>query len=144
VTLHVGAGTFLPVKVDDTQNHIMHSEYAELSTQTADILNTVHGQGGRIIAVGSTAMRVLETAKDDSGTIKPYQGETDIFITPSYTFKAVDVMLTNFHLPKSTLFMLVCAFSGFDTMHKAYRHAIDNDYRFYSYGDACLLERTAT
>ena len=140
VTLHVGAGTFLPVKVEDTGNHIMHAEWGEVSQQTADKLNGVRRAGGRVIAVGSTSLRLLESAVDESGIIKAFTGETDIFMTPGYRFRAVDAMLTNFHLPRSTLFMLVSAFCGLETMQKAYAHAIARGYRFYSYGDACLLK----
>jgi S-adenosylmethionine:tRNA ribosyltransferase-isomerase len=141
VTLHVGPGTFLPVHAGDTAEHKMHSEYAVLSAETAEALNAVHANGGRIVAVGSTALRTLETAAADDGTIKPFSGDTSIFITPGYRFRAVDVMLTNFHLPRSTLFMLVSAFRGLDVMQRAYAHAIADGYRFYSYGDACLLFR---
>ena len=141
VTLHVGPGTFLPVHAEDTAEHKMHSEYAVLSAETAEALNAVHANGGRIVAVGSTALRTLETAAADEGTIKPFSGDTSIFITPGYRFRAVDVMLTNFHLPRSTLFMLVSAFRGLDVMQRAYAHAIADGYRFYSYGDACLLFR---
>jgi S-adenosylmethionine:tRNA ribosyltransferase-isomerase len=139
VTLHVGAGTFLPVKSDDTEGHRMHAEYGAVTAQTADALNAARRAGGRIVAVGSTSLRLLESAAAADGTIKPFAGETAIFITPGYRFRAVDLMLTNFHLPRSTLFMLVAAFSGLDTMQAAYAHAIAHDYRFYSYGDACLL-----
>jgi len=138
VTLHVGAGTFLPVKSDDTDGHRMHAEYGVVTAETADALNAARRAGARIVAVGSTSLRLLESAAAD-GTIKPFAGETAIFITPGYRFRAVDLMLTNFHLPRSTLFMLVAAFSGLDTMQAAYAHAIAQDYRFYSYGDACLL-----
>jgi S-adenosylmethionine:tRNA ribosyltransferase-isomerase len=141
VTLHVGPGTFLPVHAEDTAGHTMHSEYAVLSAETANALNDVHAKGGRIVAVGSTALRTLETAAVDDGTIGPFSGDTSIFITPGYRFKAVDVMLTNFHLPRSTLFMLVSAFCGLEVMQRAYAHAIADGYRFYSYGDACLLLR---
>ena len=140
VTLHVGAGTFLPVKVDDTRDHAMHSERCEITQATADELNRVRAQGGRVIAVGSTSVRVLESASDDSGWVAGFEGETDIFITPGYRFKVVDAMLTNFHLPRSTLFMLVSAFCGLETMKAAYSHAVASGYRFYSYGDACFLE----
>jgi S-adenosylmethionine:tRNA ribosyltransferase-isomerase len=139
VTLHVGAGTFLPVKTDDTAGHKMHAEWGEVSAQVADTLNGYRAEGGRIVAVGSTSLRLLESAADETGTIKPFSGETSIFITPGYKFRAVDLMFTNFHLPRSTLFMLVSAFSGLDTMKAAYAHAIAEGYRFYSYGDACLL-----
>lgn len=139
VTLHVGAGTFLPVKADDTSEHRMHAEWGEVDVETAAALNDVRASGGRIVAVGSTSLRILETAAQTDGKISPFIGETSIFITPGYRFNAVDVLLTNFHLPRSTLFMLVAAFSGLDCMKEAYTHAIDHDYRFYSYGDACLL-----
>jgi S-adenosylmethionine:tRNA ribosyltransferase-isomerase len=139
VTLHVGAGTFLPVKVDDTAEHKMHSEFGVVSAETADTLNGYRAEGGRIVAVGTTALRLLESAVDADGMIQPFEGETSIFITPGYRFRAIDMLMTNFHLPKSTLFMLVSAFSGLDTMQRAYAHAIAGGYRFYSYGDACLL-----
>jgi S-adenosylmethionine:tRNA ribosyltransferase-isomerase len=139
VTLHVGPGTFLPVKADDTSGHKMHSEFAILTAETAAALNAARAKGGRIVAVGSTALRTLESAAGEDGALKAFAGDTDIFITPGYRFKAVDLMLTNFHLPRSTLFMLVAAFSGLETMQRAYKHAIDTGYRFYSYGDACLL-----
>jgi S-adenosylmethionine:tRNA ribosyltransferase-isomerase len=141
VTLHVGAGTFLPVKTDSVEEHRMHTEYGVVSEATAATLNAAQRAGGRIVAVGSTSLRLLETAADESGTIKPFAGETAIFITPGYRFRGVDAMLTNFHLPRSTLFMLVAAFSGLDTIKAAYAHAIGAGYRFYSYGDACLLFR---
>jgi S-adenosylmethionine:tRNA ribosyltransferase-isomerase len=141
LTLHVGAGTFLPVKVDDTAIHKMHSEWGCLSQATADALNAARARGGRIVAVGTTSLRLLESAAREDGTIAPFEGETAIFITPGYKFRAVDVLMTNFHLPRSTLFMLVSAFSGLETMKQAYAHAIENGYRFYSYGDACLLFR---
>jgi S-adenosylmethionine:tRNA ribosyltransferase-isomerase len=139
ITLHVGAGTFLPVKSNDTADHTMHAESGEISAAAADMLNNVRAGGGRIVAVGTTSLRLLESAADADGVIRPFAGTTDIFITPGYRFKAIDLMMTNFHLPRSTLFMLVCAFSGLQTMRDAYRHAITNEYRFYSYGDACLL-----
>ncbi len=139
VTLHVGAGTFLPVKADDTEDHKMHAEFGSVSAETADALNAVRAKGGRIVAVGSTALRLLETAAGEDGKLHAFAGETAIFITPGYRFNAVDLMLTNFHLPRSTLFMLVAAFSGLDAMKRAYAHAISSGYRFYSYGDACLL-----
>jgi len=140
LTLHVGAGTFLPMKADDTDDHVMHAETGFLSQELADRLNEAKQQGGRIIAVGTTVLRLLESAVDDQGIIHPFNGETDIFITPGHRFRTADLLLTNFHLPKSTLFMLICAFGGTDTMKDAYRHAIDSHYRFYSYGDACLIE----
>jgi S-adenosylmethionine:tRNA ribosyltransferase-isomerase len=139
VTLHVGAGTFLPVKAEDTSVHRMHAEWGEVTAATAAALNDRRRAGGRIVAVGTTTLRLLETAAADGGSIRPIAGETDIFITPGYRFKAVDLLLTNFHLPRSTLFMLVAAFSGLDAMREAYAHAIRSGYRFYSYGDACLL-----
>jgi S-adenosylmethionine:tRNA ribosyltransferase-isomerase len=139
VTLHVGAGTFLPVKADDTEGHTMHAEFGSVSPETAVALNSARAKGGRIVAVGSTALRLLESAADADGKLQEFSGETAIFITPGYRFKAVDLLLTNFHLPRSTLFMLVAAFSGLDAMKRAYAHAISDGYRFYSYGDACLL-----
>jgi S-adenosylmethionine:tRNA ribosyltransferase-isomerase len=141
VTLHVGPGTFLPVKADDTADHKMHPEWGSVSAQTASALNAARRAGGRIVAVGSTALRLLESAAEADGTLAPFSGETALFITPGYRFRAVDAMLTNFHLPRSTLFMLVCAFCGLDVMRRAYSHAIASNYRFYSYGDACLLFR---
>ena len=143
VTLHVGAGTFLPVKVDDTTEHKMYSEWGTVSAETAATLNAAKKNGGRIVTVGTTSMRLIESATREDGTIAPFSGDTAIFITPGYRFRAADIMLTNFHLPRSTLFMLVSAFSGLDTMQRAYAHAIASDYRFYSYGDACLLFRGA-
>jgi S-adenosylmethionine:tRNA ribosyltransferase-isomerase len=142
VTLHVGAGTFLPVKADDTADHVMHSEWARLDAETANALNAARKNGGRIVAVGTTSLRTLESAADAQGRIKPFCGDTSIFITPGYRFRAVDMLLTNFHLPRSTLMMLVSAFSGLETIRSAYAHAIAENYRFYSYGDACLLSRT--
>jgi S-adenosylmethionine:tRNA ribosyltransferase-isomerase len=139
VTLHVGAGTFLPVRADDTESHKMHAEFGSVSAEVADALNAARGQGGRIVAVGSTALRLLESAAAADSKLRAFAGDTAIFITPGYRFKTVDLMLTNFHLPRSTLFMLVAAFSGLDTMKRAYAHAISSGYRFYSYGDACLL-----
>ena len=139
VTLHVGAGTFLPMTVDDTEDHRMHSEWARLTGDTATALNRAHKRGGRIVAAGTTALRTLESAAGNDGMIAPFEGETAIFITPGYRFKAVDILLTNFHLPRSTLFMLVCAFAGTRTMKAAYAEAIASSYRFYSYGDACLI-----
>jgi S-adenosylmethionine:tRNA ribosyltransferase-isomerase len=139
VTLHVGAGTFLPVKAEDTEGHTMYGEFGAVSADTANALNAARAQGGRIVAVGSTALRLLESAAGADGKLRAFAGETAIFITPGYKFHAVDLMLTNFHLPRSTLFMLVAAFSGLDVMKRAYAHAIAGGYRFYSYGDACLL-----
>jgi S-adenosylmethionine:tRNA ribosyltransferase-isomerase len=141
LTLHVGAGTFLPVKVDETSEHRMHAEWGCISTQTATALNAARASGGRIVAVGTTSLRLLESAAADDGTIQPFSDETSIFITPGYRFRAVDILLTNFHLPRSTLFMLVSAFCGLESMKQAYAHAIASGYRFYSYGDACLLFR---
>jgi S-adenosylmethionine:tRNA ribosyltransferase-isomerase len=139
LTLHVGAGTFLPVKADDTDDHAMHAEWGRIDAETAARLNAVRKSGGRIIAVGTTVLRLLESAADDSGTIQPFNGDTAIFITPGYRFKAIDGLMTNFHLPKSTLFMLVSALMGLETMQAAYAYAIAADYRFYSYGDSSLL-----
>jgi S-adenosylmethionine:tRNA ribosyltransferase-isomerase len=139
VTLHVGAGTFLPVKADDTDEHRMHAEVGTISAATAEALNAVRTRRGRIVAVGTTSLRLLESATDEGGTIKPWSGATSIFITPGYRFRAVDALMTNFHLPRSTLFMLVSAFCGLETMRAAYAHAIADGYRFYSYGDASLL-----
>jgi len=141
VTLHVGAGTFLPVTVDDTDDHLMHSEWGEITGDQAARIDAARKAGGRIVAVGTTSLRLIESAADAFGVVQPFSDETDIFITPGYRFRAVDALLTNFHLPRSTLFMLVCAFSGTARMKRAYAHAIDNGYRFFSYGDACLLER---
>jgi S-adenosylmethionine:tRNA ribosyltransferase-isomerase len=139
VTLHVGAGTFLPMKADDTDDHHMHAEWGMVSPATAEALNEVRWRRGRIVAVGTTSLRLLESAVDASGMIHPFAGDTSIFITPGYRFRAVDLLMTNFHLPRSTLFMLVSAFSGRETMLGAYKHAIDSGYRFYSYGDSSLL-----
>ena len=139
LTLHVGAGTFLPVKSEDTAGHRMHSEWGHLSADTAAALNAARANGGRVVAVGTTSLRLLESAAGADGTLEPFSGDTDIFITPGYRFRAVDLLMTNFHLPRSTLFMLVAAFSGLEAMQRAYAHAIAGGYRFYSYGDACLL-----
>lgn len=141
VTLHVGAGTFLPVKADDTTHHKMHEEIGHVSALTASRLNAVKERGGRIVCIGTTSLRLIESAAGEDGLIRPFAGPTDIFITPGYRFRAVDMLMTNFHLPKSTLFMLVSAFSGLDTMRAAYDHAIKTGYRFYSYGDGSLLFR---
>ncbi len=143
LTLHVGAGTFLPVMAEDTSEHRMHGEQARLDDATAQRLNQSHAAGGRIVAVGTTALRTLESAATPDGVLHGLDAETDIFITPGYQFRAVDVLLTNFHLPRSTLFMLVSAFMGLEVMQAAYAEAIAKDYRFYSYGDACLLVRSA-
>jgi len=139
VTLHVGAGTFLPVKADDTSDHRMHAEWGEVSDETAQALNAVKARGGRIVTVGTTATRLIESAASDDGRLSAWRGETDIFITPGYRFRFIDGMLTNFHLPRSTLVMLVSALIGHETQKRAYAHAISEGYRFYSYGDACLL-----
>jgi S-adenosylmethionine:tRNA ribosyltransferase-isomerase len=141
VTLHVGAGTFLPVKAADTTEHRMHAEHGSVSADTAAALNAVRRAGSRIVAVGSTSLRLTESATGEDGIVRAFDGETEAFITPGYAFRAVDVMMTNFHLPRSTLFMLVAAFCGLDRMKEAYAHAIAAGYRFYSYGDACLLFR---
>ncbi len=140
LTLHVGAGTFLPVKCDDTEDHRMHAEWGEITEETAERINRVRQKGGRVVAVGTTSLRLLESAAGDDGRIGPFRGDTDIFMTPGYRFTSADMLLTNFHLPRSTLFMLVCAFAGIVRMKAAYNHAIALDYRFYSYGDACLLK----
>ena len=139
LTLHVGAGTFLPVKVEDTAAHVMHAEWGRIDAATAERLNAARAAGGRLIAVGTTSLRLIESAADESGAIHPFAGDTAIFITPGYRFRAVDGLLTNFHLPRSTLFMLVSALMGLDVMKSAYAHAIRQGYRFYSYGDASLL-----
>ncbi|WP_308516132.1 tRNA preQ1(34) S-adenosylmethionine ribosyltransferase-isomerase QueA [Sphingomonas flavescens] len=139
LTLHVGAGTFLPVKADDTVDHKMHAEWGRIDQATADRLNAVRAKGGRVIAVGTTSLRLLESAASEDGMIQPFEGDTAIFITPGYRFKAIEGLITNFHLPKSTLFMLVSALMGLDVMQTAYAHAIAEGYRFYSYGDGSLL-----
>jgi S-adenosylmethionine:tRNA ribosyltransferase-isomerase len=139
VTLHVGAGTFLPVRSDNTEDHVMHAEHGEVSADVVDALNAVKARGGKIIAVGTTSLRLLESAVGDDGKLRPFSAQTRIFITPGYRFRFVDRLMTNFHLPRSTLFMLVAAFSGLETMQAAYAHAVARGYRFYSYGDACLL-----
>lgn len=141
LTLHVGAGTFLPVKAENVTDHKMHAEWGVISREAADTINGAQMAGGRVVAVGTTSTRLLESATNERGIIQPFAGETDIFITPGYEFRAVDILMTNFHLPKSTLFMLVAAFSGLDVMRQAYAHAVSSGYRFYSYGDACLLHR---
>ncbi|NGO64034.1 tRNA preQ1(34) S-adenosylmethionine ribosyltransferase-isomerase QueA [Rhizobium daejeonense] len=141
VTLHVGAGTFLPVKADDTADHKMHHEIGHVAAGTAAALNAVKARGGRIVCVGTTSLRLLESATTEAGEVLAWSGATDIFITPGYRFRAVDVLMTNFHLPRSTLFMLVSAFAGLETMRAAYTHAIETGYRFYSYGDSSLLFR---
>jgi len=141
LTLHVGAGTFLPVSAKDTDQHVMHAEHGCVSADAAARLNAAKAGGGRIIAVGTTSLRTLESAATSDGVVHPFTDDTAIFITPGYRFKAVDALITNFHLPRSTLFMLVCAFMGLDTMRRAYAEAIEKEYNFYSYGDACLLLR---
>lgn len=141
VTLHVGAGTFLPVKADYIKDHVMHAEWGEVSAETAEAINRAQREGRRVIAVGTTSLRVIESAADETGAVHPFSRETSIFISPGYKFRAIDAMLTNFHLPQSTLFMLVSAFMGLDVMRAAYDHAIGQGYRFYSFGDASLLER---
>lgn len=143
VTLHVGAGTFQPVKVEDTTEHTMHAEWAEVTEETAREVNAAKARGSRIVAVGTTSLRILESAADEGGKLHPFRGETRIFITPGYRFRIVDRLVTNFHLPRSTLFMLVSAFAGLERMQAAYAHAIDKGYRFYSYGDTSLLEKAA-
>ena len=139
LTLHVGAGTFLPVKSERIEEHKMHAEWGRIDAATAQRLNSVRASGGRLISVGTTSLRLLESAADDDGTIRPFEGDTAIFITPGYRFKAIDGLITNFHLPRSTLFMLVSALMGLDVMKAAYQHAVEAGYRFYSYGDASLL-----
>ncbi|KQM27836.1 MULTISPECIES: tRNA preQ1(34) S-adenosylmethionine ribosyltransferase-isomerase QueA [unclassified Sphingomonas] len=139
LTLHVGAGTFLPVKADDTDDHRMHAEWGRIDAATADRLNAVRAAGGRVIAVGTTSLRLIESAADDAGQVQPFEGDTAIFITPGYRFRGIDGLMTNFHLPRSTLFMLVSALMGRERMLAAYAHAIAEEYRFYSYGDASLL-----
>ena len=141
VTLHVGAGTFRPMKADDTDDHLMHAEWGELTQAAAERIAAARAAGGRVVAVGTTSLRLLESAARPTGELAPFLGETDIFITPGFRFRVVDVLLTNFHLPRSTLFMLVSAFSGLERMQDAYAHAIATGYRFYSYGDASLLFR---
>jgi S-adenosylmethionine:tRNA ribosyltransferase-isomerase len=141
VTLHVGAGTFLPVRTEDTDEHRMFTEIGTIGAETVAALNATRAGGGRVIAVGSTSLRLLESAGGEDGTLRAFAGETALFITPGYHFRAVDALMTNFHLPRSTLFMLVAAFCGLDVMKRAYAHAIAAGYRFYSYGDACLLFR---
>ena len=141
VTLHVGAGTFLPVKTERIEEHRMHAEYGEIPPAAAEAINRAKAESRRIVAVGTTSLRLLESAAAEDGGLSPFSGETDIFITPGYRFRVIDLLMTNFHLPKSTLFMLVAAFAGLERMQQAYAHAIASDYRFFSYGDASLLER---
>jgi S-adenosylmethionine:tRNA ribosyltransferase-isomerase len=141
VTLHVGAGTFLPVTANDVSDHDMHSEWGRIDASTADAINAARQAGGRVVAVGTTALRLLESAARDDGTLPPFEGDTSLFILPGFRFRLADLLLTNFHLPRSTLFMLTCAFAGSARMKAAYAHAVQERYRFYSYGDACLLHR---
>lgn len=141
ITLHVGAGTFLPVRDDDVTRHRMHAERGEITSGTAAAINAARARGGRIVAVGTTSLRLLESAVNDAGMVRPFLGDTSLFILPGFRFRAVDLLMTNFHLPRSTLFMLVCAFAGAERMRRAYADAIETGYRFYSYGDACLLHR---
>ncbi|HEY5299625.1 MAG TPA: S-adenosylmethionine:tRNA ribosyltransferase-isomerase, partial [Acetobacteraceae bacterium] len=140
VTLHVGAGTFLPVRTEDVRAHRMHAERGEITETAAASINAAHAAGGRVVAIGTTSLRLLEAAATGD-TLGAFAGETDLFILPGYRFRIVDLLMTNFHLPRSTLFMLVCAFAGTERMRDAYAHAIEAGYRFYSYGDSCLLER---
>lgn len=140
LTLHVGAGTFLPVKVEDTKDHKMHAEYGIITPEACAVINEAKKNGNRTIAVGTTSLRLLESAADDKGILHPFTGETDIFITPGYKFKIIDYIITNFHLPKSTLFMLICAIAGTERMQKAYHYAMEHKYRFYSYGDSSILK----
>lgn len=140
LTLHVGAGTFLPVKTEDTKDHKMHAEFGIISPEACNIINQAKKEGRNVIAVGTTSLRLLESAADDNGVLHPFTGETDIFITPGYKFKIIDYIITNFHLPKSTLFMLICAVAGIDRMKNAYRHAMEKKYHFYSYGDSSILK----
>ncbi len=141
ITLHVGGGTFLPVKVEDTEQHKMHAEYGIITSDVAKRLNEYKKQGRRIIPVGTTSLRLLESASDENGVLQPFARETSIFITPGYRFKFIDALFTNFHTPESTLFMLVSSLAGLDEMHHAYKHAVEKEYRFFSYGDACLIEK---
>jgi S-adenosylmethionine:tRNA ribosyltransferase-isomerase len=143
VTLHVGAGTFLPMRGDDPRAHRLHAEWGEVSAEAAAAINAARAAGGRVVAIGTTALRLLESAVDAAGRIQPFRGLTDIFLLPGHEFRSADLLMTNFHLPRSTLFMLVCAFAGTDRMKAAYAHAVAQGYRFYSYGDASLLERAA-
>lgn len=140
LTLHVGAGTFLPVKTEDTKDHKMHAEYGVITPEACAVINKAKQEGRRVIAVGTTSLRLLESAADDTGILHPFTGETDIFITPGYKFKIIDMIITNFHLPKSTLFMLICAIAGTERMQAAYKHAMKEKYRFYSYGDSSIIK----
>jgi S-adenosylmethionine:tRNA ribosyltransferase-isomerase len=141
LTLHVGAGTFLPVKAEDTAGHVMHAEWGRVTGEAAHRINDARARGGRIVAVGTTSLRLLESAADDRGHVCAFEGETRLFIVPGYRFRTAELLLTNFHLPRSTLIMLVQAFGGMEAMRRAYAHAIASGYRFYSYGDACLISR---
>ena len=141
ITLHVGPGTFLPIEVDNISKHNMHSEYFSINQEVADKINATKKNGGRIISIGTTVLRALESSCNENGYINSYKGETSIFISPGYKIKSTDYLLTNFHLPKSTLFILVCAYAETKTMHQAYKHAINQNYRFYSLGDACLIKK---
>ena len=143
VTLHVGAGTFLPVRSDDARAHKLHEEWGEITPEAAARLNAVRAAGGRIIAIGTTALRLLESAAQPDGSIMPFRGLTDVYLLPGHEFRSANALMTNFHLPRSTLFMLVCAFAGDQRMRAAYAHAITQDYRFYSYGDSSLLFRAS-
>ncbi len=143
VTLHVGAGTFLPMKVEDTKDHVMHAEFGVVSAESAARINAARASGGRIVAVGTTSLRLIESACDEEGHIHPFAAETAIFITPGVRVRSCDLLWTNFHLPKSTLFMLVCALGGTERMKAAYAHAIAGGYRFFSYGDACLIDNVS-
>jgi len=143
LTLHVGPGTFLPVRADDTKDHVMHAEWGRVTEDAARAIARTRREGGRLIAVGTTSLRLLESAADENGDVQPFEGETRLFITPGYCFRTAELLLTNFHLPRSTLLMLVQAFGGVETMRGAYAHAIARGYRFYSYGDACLIHRAA-
>ena len=140
VLLHVGLGTFRPVKEDDLKNHVMHAEYIKVTEEAADRINAAHARGGRVIAVGTTSVRTLESATDENGIVHAYEGETSIFIHPGVKFKCVDAMITNFHLPESTLIMLVCAFAGYENTMNAYNEAVAQRYRFFSFGDAMFIE----
>ncbi|HRK95727.1 MAG TPA: S-adenosylmethionine:tRNA ribosyltransferase-isomerase, partial [Rhodospirillales bacterium] len=141
VTLHVGAGTFLPVKTERIADHVMHAEAGEISEAAAETIDVAKAAGRRVVCIGTTSLRLLEAAADTNGRLQPFAGDVDLFITPGYRWKVADLLLTNFHLPRSTLFMLVCAFAGTERMKAAYAHALAEGYRFYSYGDCCLLNR---
>ncbi len=142
ITLHVGAGTFLPVRVDNLEDHVMHAEWVEVSQQTCDAVAACKARGGKVVAVGTTSVRSLESAANETGKLEPFSSDTRLFITPGFTFNVVDAMITNFHVPESTLLMLVSAFSGYDNIMSAYKHAVAEKYRFFSYGDAMFLEKS--